>query len=163
VTSESRSTVHGVNRVRLDYTCYYLNTAYKRCGCGEIGIRGGLKTHWGFPRCRFDSDQPHQTVGHSSNAFGYFIEPKVWVRKNPQSTSLLIRKIAPPRKRARLGFCWVQFWVQKKSPPGHPNSTKWLYLLVLRATEIHTCWILSPQRLPFRHPGTGLVYYSVFS
>ena len=31
----------------------------RRCGCGEIGIRGGLKIHWGFPRCRFESDQPH--------------------------------------------------------------------------------------------------------
>jgi transketolase N-terminal domain/subunit len=30
-----------------------------RCGCGEIGIRGGLKIRWGFPRCRFESDQPH--------------------------------------------------------------------------------------------------------
>ena len=34
---------------------------HTRCGCGEIGIRGGLKIHWGFPRCRFESDQPHQT------------------------------------------------------------------------------------------------------
>jgi hypothetical protein len=37
----------------------------RRCGCGEIGIRGGLKIHWGFPRCRFESDQPH----HFSNDF----------------------------------------------------------------------------------------------
>ncbi len=35
---------------------------HTRCGCGEIGIRGGLKIHWGFPRCRFESDQPHQIV-----------------------------------------------------------------------------------------------------
>ncbi len=34
-------------------------TPRRRCGCGEIGIRGGLKIHWGFPRCRFESDQPH--------------------------------------------------------------------------------------------------------
>ncbi len=33
----------------------------RRCGCGEIGIRGGLKIHWGFPRCRFESDQPHHS------------------------------------------------------------------------------------------------------
>jgi hypothetical protein len=36
-----------------------LNTPRGRCGCGEIGIRGGLKIRWGFPRCRFESDQPH--------------------------------------------------------------------------------------------------------
>jgi hypothetical protein len=34
----------------------------RRCGCGEIGIRGGLKIHWGFPRCRFESDQPHHFI-----------------------------------------------------------------------------------------------------
>jgi hypothetical protein len=33
-----------------------------RCGCGEIGIRGGLKIRWGFPRCRFESGQPHQFI-----------------------------------------------------------------------------------------------------
>src|SRR5579885_2452115 len=39
-----------------------------RCGCGEIGIRGGLKIHWGFPRCRFDSDQPHHSVALTHSA-----------------------------------------------------------------------------------------------
>ena len=42
----------------------------RRCGCGEIGIRGGLKIHWGFPRCRFESDQPHHflTIHSDSNS-----------------------------------------------------------------------------------------------
>jgi hypothetical protein len=41
------------------FWCRRVNT---RCGCGEIGIRGGLKIRWGFPRCRFESDQPHHFV-----------------------------------------------------------------------------------------------------
>src|ERR1700681_1803301 len=44
----------------------------RRCGCGEIGIRGGLKIHWGFPRCRFESDQPHhfqKRVHNDSNSY----------------------------------------------------------------------------------------------
>ena len=44
---------------------FFLSRVAVRCGCGEIGIRGGLKIHWGFPRCRFESDQPH----HSSNIY----------------------------------------------------------------------------------------------
>src|SRR6202140_325072 len=41
----------------------------RRCGCGEIGIRGGLKIHWGFPRCRFESDQPHHFLTLFFNIF----------------------------------------------------------------------------------------------
>ena len=28
---------------------FFLSRVAVRCGCGEIGIRGGLKIHWGFP------------------------------------------------------------------------------------------------------------------
>src|SRR5271154_507073 len=45
----------------------FLSRVAVRCGCGEIGIRGGLKIRWGFPRCRFESGQPHHSFPFFSN------------------------------------------------------------------------------------------------
>lgn len=56
-----------------------------RCGCGEIGIRGGLKIRWGFPRCRFESGQPH----HCSSQFKRYVQPSYHLVENqglPPST-----------------------------------------------------------------------------
>ena len=50
---------------------FFLSRVAVRCGCGEIGIRGGLKIHWGFPRCRFESDQPHQMLRFSKSSFAF--------------------------------------------------------------------------------------------
>ena len=45
-----------------DAVLFFSSRVAVRCGCGEIGIRGGLKIRWGFPRCRFESGQPHQFI-----------------------------------------------------------------------------------------------------
>ena len=124
---------------------HFFGTAYARCGCGEIGIRGGLKIRWGFPRCRFDSDQPHhffkriQKRPESLRAqaltllYIMFSRPACTVKKfherHPPPKVALKKKAAhttEPPSEGRLSESkittpvpsWVQDWVVRPGSPG---------------------------------------------